>query len=84
MTRYTYDACNRAVTTGGTSNSYNADGVLVQQDTTRYVQDLASPLSQILGDGTNISVYGQERLFANKGGRAPGMPPMRSARCARP
>ena len=67
-TSYSYDALNRALTTGSTTNSYNAAGVLVQQGTTRYVQDLAAPLSQILSDGTATSVYGQERLFALSGG----------------
>ena len=65
-TSYTYDALNRAVTTGSTTNASNADGVLVQQGTTRYVQDLASPLSQILSDGTTSYVYGQERLFGQQ------------------
>lgn len=69
-TAYTYDALNRAITTGGTTNSYNADSVLVQQGTTRYVQDLAAPLSQILSDGTSTYVYGQERLFAQASGGA--------------
>ena len=41
--------------------------MLVQQGTTRYVQDLASPLSQILSDGTSTYVYGQERLFSLTG-----------------
>ena len=68
VTSYTYDALNRAVTTGSTTNQYNADGVLVQQGTTRYVQDLAVPLSQILSDGTTSYVYGQARLFALNGG----------------
>ena len=66
-TTYTYDALNRVVTTGSTTNAYNADGVLVQQGSTRYVQDLASPLSQILGDGTSTYVYSTERLYAQQG-----------------
>ena len=66
-TTYSYDALNRAIITGSTSNSYNADGVLVQHGTTRYVQDLAAPLSQILSDGASTSVYGQERLYALQG-----------------
>ena len=67
VTSYTYDALNRAVTTGAMTNTYNADGVLVQQGTTRYVQDLASPLSQILSDGTSTYGYGTERLFGQQG-----------------
>ncbi|MDZ4719241.1 MAG: RHS repeat-associated core domain-containing protein [Roseiflexaceae bacterium] len=52
---------------GTTSNAYNGDGTLVAQTTggvtTRYTQDLASPLSQILSDGTNQYVYGMDRLY---------------------
>jgi len=36
--------------------------------TTRYTQDLASPLSQILSDGTTTSVYGMDRLYGVAGG----------------
>ncbi len=58
---------------GAPRTSNNADGTLVAQTansvTTRYVQDLAAPLSHILGDGTQRSVYGNpaERLFAQQG-----------------
>src|SRR6185295_18273919 len=55
---YTYDALSRtkAVTITATSqtrqNSYTGDGVLLKQiangTTTYYIQDLASPLSQVL------------------------------------
>ena len=36
--------------------------------TTRYVQDLAAPLSQVLSDGTASYVYGAERLAGVTGG----------------
>ncbi len=72
--QYQYDALGRVIssTNGGTTrtNSYNGDGVLVQQDTTHYTQNLATPLSQILADTddndrTNHYVYGPpaERLL---------------------
>jgi RHS repeat-associated protein len=74
-TSYAYDALSRVTssTRAGvvTTNSYNADGTLVAQtsgETTRYAQDLASPLSQVLrSDGTNY-LYGLERLGAQSGG----------------
>ena len=58
-TSYNYDALNRVkdyTTSGQTrTNSYNGDGTLVAQvngrTTTRYTQDLASPLSQVLNTG---------------------------------
>jgi len=63
----TWDALNRLTVQGTTTNAYNGDGVLVAQTTgsgtISYTQDLASPLSQILGDGTNQYVYGADRLF---------------------
>jgi RHS repeat-associated protein len=76
---YTYDALNRMTTaTQGSqtrSNTYNGDGVLVAQNanglTTSYVQDLASPLSQVLQTSQNGStssyLYGLERLAAVSG-----------------
>jgi YD repeat-containing protein len=74
-----YDALNRttAVTAGSQTrtNTYNGDGVLVKQVansvTTRYTQDLASPLSQILqaqGSTTTDYLYGLDRLAALNGG----------------
>ncbi|MDZ4721389.1 MAG: LamG-like jellyroll fold domain-containing protein, partial [Roseiflexaceae bacterium] len=67
----TYDALNRVTTHGTTSNAYNGDGTLVSQVvggvTTRYTQDLASPLSQILNDGTSQYVYGLDRLYGVAG-----------------
>ena len=59
-------------------NQCNADGTLVAQTvgsiTTRYTQDLAAPLSQILADGTQRSVSGSpaERLFAQSDSNADG------------
>jgi RHS repeat-associated protein len=48
----TYDALNRMTQRGTTTHTYNGDGTLVSQAsggiTTRYTQDLASPLSQVL------------------------------------
>ncbi len=60
---------------GGTSYSYNGDGVLVAQTqgstTTRSTQDLVAPLSQILqltqGTQRTDYVYGHERLMALEG-----------------
>lgn len=87
--QYTYDALNRMtqaipLATGSmlSSNTYNADGTLVAQiqgsTTTRYTQDVAAPLSQILSDASTGSaqaqryIYGNpaERLFAQQGTRA--------------
>jgi RHS repeat-associated protein len=72
---YSYDALGRVTlsTVGGLSrtNAYNGDGMLVAQTsnsiTTRYTQDLANPLSQILSDGSNTYVYGLERLYGVAG-----------------
>jgi len=47
--------------------------------TTYYALDLASPLSQILSDGTSQYVYGQDRLFGVASSTAPGMLAMRWA-----
>ena len=60
----------RPPTTGGQTRTN--DGVFVAQTTsgttTRYVQDLAAPLSQVLSDGTASYVYGAERLAGVTGG----------------
>lgn len=73
---YAYDALNRltGVTQGSesTTYTYNGDGVLMAQQaegaTTRYAQDLAAPLAQVLatsvGDTTTRYVYGRDRLAA--------------------
>jgi hypothetical protein len=61
------------LTQGGTINSYNGDGVLINQLTgstsITYTQDLVSSLSQILADGTNTYIYGNdaERLLGFAG-----------------
>lgn len=69
---YSYDALGRLTSRDGTSYSYNGDGVLVAQTagtiTTRYTQDLAAPLSQVLSDGTATYFYGLERFAAQAGG----------------
>jgi RHS repeat-associated protein len=53
-----------------TPYTYNGDGVLVDDSTTRYTQDLAAPLTQIL-QTTQISttnyLYGLDRLAAVEG-----------------
>jgi RHS repeat-associated protein len=74
-TSYAYDALSRVTssTRAGvvTTNSYNADGTLVAQTTsgvtTRYAQDLAAPLSQVLSIGATRYVYGHERLATQSG-----------------
>jgi YD repeat-containing protein len=74
-TTYSYDALSRLTQRGTTSYSYNGDDVLVAQATagvtTRYTQDLASPLSQVLqttqGVATTDYLYGRERLAAATG-----------------
>jgi len=71
-TNTTWDALNRLTVQGTTTNTYNGDGVLVAQTTgsgtISYTQDLASPLSQILSDGTSQYIYGSERLYGVAGG----------------
>lgn len=65
---FTYDALNRLTSAAGgaITYAYNGDGVLVAttsgSSTTRYSQDLAAPLSQVLSDGTATYLYGRERL----------------------
>ncbi len=80
VSRWSYDALGRmtGVAKGQQSRtySYNGAGMLVAEtsagSTTRYVQDLAAPLSQVLqiqqGASTMRVVYGQERLFSTQGG----------------
>src|SRR5262249_27351509 len=43
-----YDTLGRMTAHGSMTYSYNGDGVLVNDGTTRYTQDLASPLTQVL------------------------------------
>jgi RHS repeat-associated protein len=70
-TTYAYDALSRLTTRGAVTQAYNGDGTLVAatsgSTTTRYAQDLASPLSQVLQIGTTNYVYGMERLAAQTG-----------------
>ena len=75
----TYDALSRMLTTTNGSEqrvyTYNGDGTLVAQTangtTTRFTQDLISPLSQILqttqGTTTKHYVYGHEGLYKQAG-----------------
>ncbi|HEU4327339.1 MAG TPA: RHS repeat-associated core domain-containing protein [Roseiflexaceae bacterium] len=77
---WNYDALGRMIAVGRDletrTYTYNGDGVLVAETSggniTRYVQDLAAPLSQVLQIQTGASstwvVYGQERLFSVVGG----------------
>ena len=79
-TSYAYDALSRVASTTRagttTTNAYTGDGTLVRQvtgaTTTRYTQDLAAPLSQILqvvGTSTTTYLYGHERLAINSSPR---------------
>ncbi|MBK9944977.1 MAG: RHS repeat-associated core domain-containing protein [Kouleothrix sp.] len=70
---YTYDALNRTTARGSTAYAYNGDGTLVSQITggvtTRYTQDLAAPLSQVLQTQVGAAartdyLYGLQRLAA--------------------
>jgi RHS repeat-associated protein len=67
---YGYDALNRMIIRNTTPYTYNGDGVLVFDGATRYTQDMAAPLTQIL-QTTQISttnyLYGLERLAAQFG-----------------
>jgi RHS repeat-associated protein len=73
---YTYDALSRTTVRGTTTYAYNGDGTLVSQltggVTTRYTQDLAAPLSQVLqtqvGGATRTDyIYGLNRLASLNG-----------------
>jgi YD repeat-containing protein len=73
---YTYDALNRTTARGSTTYAYNGDGTLVSQAsggvTTRYTQDLAAPLSQVLQTKVGSAaitdyLYGLNRLAALNG-----------------
>ena len=79
-TSYVYDALSRVASTTRagttTTNAYTGDGTLVRQvagaTTTRYTQNLAAPLSQILqvvGASTTTYLYGHERLAVNSSPR---------------
>ncbi|MBK9944711.1 MAG: RHS repeat-associated core domain-containing protein [Kouleothrix sp.] len=66
----TFDALNRMTTRGTTTYGYNGDGALISQltagITTRYTQDLAAPLSQVLQSFTGATrtdyLYGANRI----------------------
>lgn len=79
-TTYAYDALRRVASTTRagttTTNGYNGDSTLVRQvtgaTTTRYTQDLAAPLRQVLqvvGGSTTTYLYGHERLAINSSPR---------------
>ena len=67
---YTYDAANRLIDVSGSglsaSYEYNGLGDRVSQTvdsvTTDYTLDIASGLTQVLGDGTNTYLYGLGRI----------------------
>ncbi len=76
-TAYTYDALNRTTVRGATTYAYNGDGTLVSQATsgvtTRYTQDLAAPLSQVLQIKVGAAaptdyLYGLNRLASLNSG----------------
>jgi RHS repeat-associated protein len=73
---YTYDALGRTTVRGTTTYGYNGDGTLVSQltsgVTTRYTQDLAAPLSQVLQTQVGAAartdyLYGLNRLASLNG-----------------
>jgi YD repeat-containing protein len=75
---YQYDALSRLITTTAgiqaRAYGYNGQGVLITETvkglTTRYAQDLVSPLSQVLsstGGLTATHLYGRERLASVEG-----------------
>jgi RHS repeat-associated protein len=70
---YGYDTLNRLIARDTTAYGYNGDGALVVRGdatTTRYTQDLAAPLSQILQTtaiSTTKYLYGLDRLAAQTG-----------------
>jgi YD repeat-containing protein len=74
---YSYDALNRTTARGSTTYAYNGDGTLVSQTassvTTRYTQDLAAPLTQVLqtkvGSAAQTDyIYGLSRLASLQSG----------------
>src|SRR5262249_18020895 len=75
-TTYTYDALSRMTVRGTTVYTYTGDGALVSQAsggvTTRYTQDLAAPLTQILQTKVGSApitdyLYGLNRLASLNG-----------------
>ena len=87
-TTYGYDTLGRLIERGAAVYAYNGDGVLVVHSdastTTRYTQDLASPLTQVLQTtaiSTTNYLYGLDRLAAQGSYfkvRASGLCPSRS------
>ena len=75
----TYDALNRTTVRGGTTYTYTGDGTLVSQATsgvtTRYTQDLAALLSQVLQ--TKVGKHGCVRHAL--GGASPPHPRLSGA-----
>ncbi len=73
---YTYDQANRLKTAvqGATTYTFGYNGVgdrlsqTVGITTTRYVLDPAAGLTQVLADGTNIYIYGNDRLAQYQSG----------------
>ena len=73
----TYDALNRTTARSTTAYAYNGDGTLVSQTassvTTRYTQDLAAPLTQVLQTQVGTAartdyLYGLNRLASLNSG----------------
>lgn len=72
---FSYDALGRLTSGGGSTYGYNGDDVLVSRTassgTTRYTQDLAAPLSQVLqmsaGGARTDLIYGLGRVAAQQG-----------------
>jgi len=70
VTAYTYDSANRLKTLNGQGNNvtyaYNRLGDRIRQtvngQTTNYTLDLNAGLTQVLNDGTNTYLYGNERI----------------------
>jgi YD repeat-containing protein len=70
VNEYSYDAANRLISvitpSGTTTYAYDGLGNRYQQTvnevTTTYNLDIASGLTQVLGDGTNTYIYGLQRI----------------------
>jgi len=84
---YTYDALSRMTQRRSTTYTYNGDGTLVSQATggvtTRYTQDLAAPLSQVLQTkvGSAAITDYRSRSF---GARRPRTPDQRGTHAGSP
>ncbi len=68
---YTYDAANRLkqLTQGANTHtfSYNGLGDRIAQNGVHYTLDLNAGLTQVLSDGTNIYLYGLDRVAERQG-----------------